>query len=83
LQLLQAQQNEEIGLQKPAEFSKNRWNWAGPNLKTVENIVSKFKKRIKINKIYVKNSNSKVIGEEIFVKHSCLGWYNLNFIKSV
>jgi hypothetical protein len=55
LQLLQAQQNEEIGLQKPAEFSKNRWNWAGPNLKTVENTVSKFKKKIKINKIYVKN----------------------------
>jgi hypothetical protein len=56
LQLLQAQQqNEEIGLQKPAEFSKNRWNWTGLNLKTVENTVSKFKKKIKINKIYVKN----------------------------
>jgi hypothetical protein len=33
---------------------ENRWNRTGPNLKTAEFIVSKFQKKIKISKIYVK-----------------------------
>jgi hypothetical protein len=61
------------------KITKNRRNRTGPDLKTAEKIlftVSKFQKKIKISKIYVKKtrSNSKVTGEEIFVKPDHLGW---------
>jgi hypothetical protein len=61
------------------KFGKNRWNRAGPNLKTTEILftVSKFQKKIKKSeeKIYVKTrSNSNVTGEEIFIKPGRLGW---------
>jgi hypothetical protein len=38
------------------KFGENRWNWVGPNLKTVKNTVQCFKisEKIKISKIYVK-----------------------------
>jgi hypothetical protein len=60
------------------KFGENRWNRADLNLKTVEIlfIVSKFQKKIKIRKNICKKtrSNSKVTGEEFFVKIDCLGW---------
>jgi hypothetical protein len=57
------------------KIAENRRNQTGPNLKIAEFTVSKFQKKIKINKIYVQTrSNSKVSGEEIFVKSGRLGW---------
>jgi hypothetical protein len=60
------------------KFSENRRNRAGPNLKTAENIVRCFKileKDKKHQNICKKTrSNTKVIGEEIFVKPGHLGW---------
>jgi hypothetical protein len=57
------------------KITENRRNQTGPNLKIAEFTVSKFQKKIKINKIYVQTrSNSKVSGEEIFVKSGRLGW---------
>jgi hypothetical protein len=40
-----------------SKFGKNRWNWAGLNLKTAEITIYYFKisEKIKISKIYVKN----------------------------
>ncbi len=62
-----------------AVFSENhRWNRTGPNLKTVKITVHCFKiseKDKNQQKICKKTrSNSKVTGEEIFVKPSRLGW---------
>jgi hypothetical protein len=61
------------------KFGENRRNRTGPNLKTVENIVHCFKisekDKNQQKKICKKTrSNSKVTGEEIFVKPDCLGW---------
>jgi hypothetical protein len=66
------------GLTNSTHFAEIRWIWAGPNSKIVKKlfIVSKFQKKIKIIKKICKKirSNSKVTGEEIFVKPGRLGW---------
>jgi hypothetical protein len=59
------------------KFGENRRNRAGLNLKTVKILftVSKFQKKIKKENICKKTrSNSKVIGDEIFVKTGRLSW---------
>jgi hypothetical protein len=59
------------------KFGENRWNRAGLNLKTAKNTVHCFKiseKDKNQQNICKKLSNSKVTGEEIFIKSGRLGW---------
>jgi hypothetical protein len=69
---------EATGLTNSAHFSEIQRIRTGPNLKITEFTVHCFKisEKIKISKKICKKtrSNSKVIGEEIFVKPSRLGW---------